>query len=1316
MIMDEQKYSPIFERTLSYQDGNERSTLRQADLEARTEPLVILGEAGMGKSSLLLQMSKLPEYAFCTARQLTSRHNPQSLLGSAKVLVIDALDEISAGKEGDAVDLVLRKLGELAYPRFVMSCRVADWRSATGTEAIKEQYSRPPTELHLEPFSDDDALAFLTASLGSDRAKAVIEHIDAKGLHALLGNPQTLGLIAEVATAGSLPSSKSELFQQAVDLLRLERKPNKFEKLPAAIDGLSATGAAFAAMILTDKEAIARSTHAIESDSNLALSEIARLPGAASIGPMLDTRLFTAIGPGSFGYLHRRIGEFLGAQWLTKQANSPRKRRRLLKLFHDLGLVPSSLRGIHAWLAKDPLFTESIIGIDPLGFIEYGDADSLVSSQAVLLLDSLRRVADENPFHYDWGFPSARSLFQESLLPAIRQEITSHSASFALRRYLIRAAKGTMAASILESEFRKLVIDPTEIYGIRSDAAEALVGSMNEEGWRSIVHILAKRNDDESARLGIEILADIGCNVADDLTILDLVIVAARPKERITGVLYPLGAAITDNRLEGMLNAIAESASRLYEPNDDHHGVGELTDLIYSLLIRRLEIADLDPVNVWRWLKPFDIDYGYNKNLRARISCWFADNPATRRAVQRLAILGEPSESSVMLRVFRLGHQFSGLQPTSADLAIILTTLDPRDHTDERWRELVAIDPLNEDIRAAAQPFLVERPELASWMNEISNPQPLQWQLEDAEKKAKKLEERETKITEARNYYLQRIDKVRSGTRELLTRPAMVYMNQYSNLNSALSPKDRVAHWLGNEIAIAALEGFEAYLVINPNQETSTEVASAISRDEAYSHWLIIAAALAERMLAGKGYSDLPDDRLIEGFYILLHTGTSTIAKISGLNESIEEELTHRGLYRSAMKCLLEPQLAAKRERISGLYPLMRSTEHAEIAAELSIFWLEKFTDLPTAVEEELLCRVIHSHQAPRLRDIVSTRAGAPDVERRNIWEAAGLLIDFDRVASHFNPSNISPELIWKLRDLGDAKTGRTVAHPILEPQQIEWIVSSFRSHWPVAELPRDGITGTQNSWDASQYLSSLIRRLGGDSSSHAVSALMHLKEAPEDSYTGMIRSIVSEQAILQVEAKYIAPSLEAIESIISDALPKTISDLQTVMLEELSVAQSKIRSDDTDSWRDFFSDAGIPYDEERCRDRLLGILRQGSSGIALTPEAHVGDDKEVDIACSTGSLRLPIEIKGQWHPQLWNAADSQLDRSYAVDWQAERRGIYLVLWFGNDVESTKRLTSPGRGKPRPKTPNDLLLALTSASEAARDGRISIVVLDLTRP
>ena len=69
----------------------------------------------------------------------------------------------------------------------------------------------------------------------------------------------------------------------------------------------------------------------------------------------------------------------------------------------------------------------------------------------------------------------------------------------------------------------------------------------------------------------------------------------------------------------------------------------------------------------------------------------------------------------------------------------------------------------------------------------------------------------------------------------------------------------------------------------------------------------------------------------------------------------------------------------------------------------------------------------------------------------------------------------------------------------------------------------------------------------------------------------------------------------------------------------------------------------------------------------------------------------------------------------YTPDWRADNHGVYLVLWFGDEVPKNKRLKGIGRGFKRPSTPTALRQKLIEHSNAAREGRVAIIVLDVSR-
>lgn len=1304
------------ERKLWYKSDDSRTELMQDALCTRTEPLVILGEAGMGKSHLLEWLATSPGYALCTARKLINRHEPRTLLGEAQILVIDALDEVSTHKDGDAVDLVLRQLGKLGYPRFVLSCRVADWRSATGLEAILEQYQAAPLELHLIPFSDDDAVTFLSAALGPESAKVVVEHFLSRGLEELLGNPQTLELIAQVAGTGKLPETRSELYGRAIEILRVEHQDAKADDQLAQETGLDAVGAVFAGLILTGSEAIVRSSAANTAEGELQLADAVCLPGGANIKAMLGTRLFKADGADRFSYTHRRLGEYLGARWLAKHADTHHKRRRLFSLFHCYGLVPASLRGIHAWLARDPALAHAVIAADPMGVIEYGDADDLTVDQARSLINALELLAAENPRFCDWGPYAVRGIVRPELIDEIQRLITARQTPFRLRLLVLEAIRGKRTALGLKDDLQRIVLEPQEIFAIRRAAGEALAELDCNSDWPTLVRALHDYDDELSTRLAIELAHDVGYERLDDNLLVDLVVNYARNDGRTVGVLMGLERHLPEHRIAGVLDQLAVRMKAL---GNQYERIGNdtLTGFAYHLVARAVAADGVRPERLWVWLEPYDFDVGYRRESRQQLDAIIRSDERLRRSIQRHVLLELPSEHSPWELAWRLKQRLPAFWPTAADVVALLDALDPLDQSDDRWRDVLQLtqhsDELGADARTAARPFAANRPDYLEWIDKLAAPVVPEWQIKQAERERVRLEEQAAAHAEHRKHYSARIDRMRAGEYSTIIVPAKVYLNLFNDMGPDVPAHERVSQWLGNDIGIAAHMGFEAFLRVDPPTPTAREIAASLAQGKSYQAGYILIAALAERLRKGVGFDDLADERLMAGLFELRHSCVEDHAGIVGLREAIEAAVQARGIWAEAMRLYHEPQLQARRESVDGLYTLLQDEAHSELATDLAADWLERFPDIPAGPETELIDRVIRSGRFETIRRAAAGRIGLVDDERRRTWDAIGLIVDFEQTVTRLETLPIEAELLWHIRHRAGGRFDEGANIP-LSAEQLEWIIKTFRLLWAMEDRPNTTSWGDTNPWNASEHIVHLIRRLGNDASEGAVAALRRLMNAATDSYSDSIRIVFAEQTRIGVEAAYAPPSLEAIGAITRNLPPVSAADLQALVLEELLITQAKIRSDDAESWRGFYNDNGLPFEEERCRDHLLGLLRQGQIGITFDPEAHVAADKEVDIACSVGALRMPIEVKGQWHSELWKGADIQLDALYTRDWRAEGRGIYLVLWFG-DQQKPKRLKSLGRGATQPRTAEELRNMLIATSKSAREGRVAVFVLDLAR-
>lgn len=1289
--------------------------IKQDALSSFTGPLVILGEAGAGKTRLLKWLGGKTGYALCTARKLVTTPDPTRLFDDNQTLVIDALDELSTHHDGESVDVVLTQLGRANYPRFILSCRVADWRSALSKSSIEDHYGIRPTELYLLPFDDSEVLKFLSAQFSAIEATRIQKHLTARGLGALLGNPQTLQMVVDVAHSGDLPESRAELFDRAIALLAQEHRDEKAERQLALDDALDTAGAACAALLLTNCEAITR--RAVHNEVDLPIAELDRIAKRDALNSVLDTRLFVAAGADRLTYLHRSIAEFLGARWLAKKCISGRRRNRLLQILQGYGAVPSALRGLHAWLAVDPGLTEQVIRADPMGFVEYGDPNSLFPEQAGHLLKALQGVAENNPAFLPQKDFRIRSFLHSALTPEVTRLIATKATPFGLRLLLLQALRDAMPDSPFVPELRRIVLDSNEWFSVRSAACEALIATTSNENWSQMIDQLGGTENGESIRLAVELMSRLGYTHFNDQQIVSVARAQARNEHRTAGVLFMLQRNLPTDRMDGVLNLLSqeiEPVDHLHDRKNDE--ISALTDFAYHLIVRRLKTGAVEAPQLWRWLRPYDGSHGYQTDSRTIVNDYLREHNEIRQAIQTIAILQEQASEVPRIAEYEVRSRVTGLAVSEPDAIALLCALDPSQPSNELWKSIVQLvhhDAIaGATVRAAALAFADGRADQLAWIDSLVHKDKLPWQIDQEARDARHRTARLQKLAQVKASYRPHINEMTAGGIHVLTVPAQTYSglsHQFQNKE----PVDRVTEMLGEELSAAALRGFEAALHQVTLFPTAADIANALADNSIPNASFVLAAGLAERLRRKMGFDDLEADCILRGFVAIYQTGLSSQQGFDGLDGAIATCAMARGVWKDGIRLRVEPLFGNLDKSVHELYDVMRNDNFRQQSTELAMEWLQRFPVMPYTAEAEIAGRLIASRKIAPLRSAWQDRSKHPDMNRRRLWLAVGLLLDFDHAADFLTSAMIEPDLLWELRArITNDREGSTAI--TLNPAQAGWIVSTFRGLWPRVSHPTGGWCGDKNSWDASRFLDQIITRLGNDLSEEAHNKLGVLRNASKDSYTEHIKVVMAEQQQALVESSYRPLTLNAIQAIVMDQAPASIKDLLAFMLDELKIVQTKAKGDDAESWRGFFNDSLEPHNEERCRDHLLGLLRQGDKNIHLAPETHVASDKEVDITCSVNNLRLPIEVKGQWHRDLWTAADKQLDALYATDWKAQNHGIYLVLWFGSLVPKNKRLNLL-REPDTPATANELRNMLHDKSTAARQGRIAVFVLDLER-
>lgn len=214
--------------------------------------------------------------------------------------------------------------------------------------------------------------------------------------------------------------------------------------------------------------------------------------------------------------------------------------------------------------------------------------------------------------------------------------------------------------------------------------------------------------------------------------------------------------------------------------------------------------------------------------------------------------------------------------------------------------------------------------------------------------------------------------------------------------------------------------------------------------------------------------------------------------------------------------------------------------------------------------------------------------------------------------------------------------------------------------------------------------------------------------------YSDHLKHTRAQQLRLRRDTDFRISGFNEVKQALSNGLPAGIDDLKAMVLDRLEIIQDYLRNGDTDAWEAFWINDN-PKDENTSRDRLLDQLRpRFPVEINFLPEVTMPEANRADIVVTYLGYGLPIEIKGQWHAKVWNAASVQLIEKYARDWRADDRGIYLVLWFGE--VAGKKLPKHPNALPSPSSPRELRQMLVDGLSAADRARIDVFVLDVSKP
>ena len=245
-------------------------------------------------------------------------------------------------------------------------------------------------------------------------------------------------------------------------------------------------------------------------------------------------------------------------------------------------------------------------------------------------------------------------------------------------------------------------------------------------------------------------------------------------------------------------------------------------------------------------------------------------------------------------------------------------------------------------------------------------------------------------------------------------------------------------------------------------------------------------------------------------------------------------------------------------------------------------------------------------------------------------------------------------------------------------------------------------------------FIEQAINETATRSTPEATEALQHLIDGPVLTYAHVARYALALQRKARRDSEYTAPNFADLQAVMTHDLPDNIDDMRAYLTDHLELLQERMHASSTDMWEAYWTQQS-PQGEDYCRNRLVDHLSgQIPDAIQLVPEMRMPARRRADFVAVRNAIGLPVEIKGQWHREVWNAASDQLDDHYAREWHAQGRGLYIVLWFG-DVPG-KQLPGHPEGLDRPATPQALREMLIDRLPESRRTQIEVFVMDVARP
>lgn len=1317
----------------------------EAELLAASSYIIVLAEPGAGKTELMKSLAKQLGISAITA----SVFSHAGADASNSPLVIDAFDEL-AKIDQSGIHKLLANARKANPTHVIISSRSSEWDHAS-TNTFKDFLGHAPKEVRLCEFEEAEQQAIFAHHVPEENFSAFQSEVSRFDLEALLPNPQFLKLFADAYIHSARHfTDKRSIFAQAVEHLAQEAnitvardRSNSTFSIDKKIDLSSEI---FAKTLLSGAEGVSISE---ASQSKIYPLLASLFSSDSSADSILATRLFK---PGDSADQHRPVhkivAEYCAADYLVKRIKAPNDSLTLhncLPIIAPNSTVRDELRGLLGWMASlgNKPIQEAAIKLDPYTVLANGDPSQLEHSSKLLLINKLKEVEAIDPYFRRsdfWRSFSVAGFFTEDVVEEIKPILTSSSNGH-LRDLILELLMGSPVIEQLETELRKLVLDPNEDKNTRLLASNCLLNTKDYD-YPADLDILMFEGTNTSLNIAANIIEALGSDKTKLINIARFL--------RACATLYPndtdhhshtIGTRYFIKRFIAVLDLatsewlldeltkdlLCKCGKEFYECNC-RNGISKV---IGSILDHYFELTKppLDPKRVWQWIENLSFHEGIHASQSKAVQTLQEDDDLRQGIITH--VLGKLTDRK---KISEAKGKFdwrshSGLRFHPDDYKLIIDLAFETDNPDlwaqfivmhqpYRYKEEQGTNILRQYMRkqASEKPILMREWAKSNRLEELNYHKIRTTFSRHTRKTRRYRSQKNDSQTENIKYIQDNRELIESGCHwNCLVHFSYLVLNEPNNIKQKCGDEALVRSALRNCLDFMATK--------TPDLLELAELRCASK----YHHSQMILYAACLEILRAQGNLEEVDSSLLKALRININMHYRAVSSEDSKKLKTEvDRLVFPDMESSEhfLRQYIEPQLGNS-ECVSPQTQLLNDNGILHcLRAELSIEWLKTFHELNFEPLDTLFETAAQYGNRNELKKIITERCAEfmsafpaltddEDIEqKRTFWLLRAWYFLDSTPEEYWNWLKADRDTIFLL----DERPSQVHPYwPALTPSKIESILDAFIKHWPKTnELNQLGAWRSPRQ-TAYRYLNEVTSSLSRHYPDDAIPVLNRLLNDPRfKDFNNDIKSIYASQIRAKALRDFEPPTPKEIVDLLDHNAVVTVEGLRQLVIQELQDFQQAINGGEFNTADRFYA-KDERLDEVRCTEIITERLnlRLQPQDISVTPEHQLKNANRSDFTVTKmirGTRRLLVtEVKGQWHRDLYTAAKAQLHERYSIHPDAEQQGIYIVIWFGTD-EKVANHTRHGI-----KSAQELKRKIEEELSAELARLIDVFVLDVSR-